>query len=88
MAQAVGGPHKGPGPRCQFLENQKANVPTSPRWIWAKNMGLGTFGFINWQKFLPSGLKIQADILTRRDLSESGLQKFRWIGRKLDPVEK
>ena len=36
---------------------------------------------------MPSGLKIQTDILTRRDLSESGLQKFRWIGRKLVPAE-
>ena len=50
-------------------------------------MGLGRFGSINLQKLLPSGLKIQTDILTRRDLSESGLQKFRWIGRKLDPAE-
>ena len=50
-------------------------------------MGLGSFGFINLQKFQPSGLNIQTDILTRRDLSESGLQKFRWTGRKLDPAE-
>ena len=52
-------------PGCHFLEKQKVNVPTSPGWIWPKNMGLGKLGVINLQKFLPSGLKIEADILTR-----------------------
>ena len=56
---------EGPGPKCQFLEKEKANVPTSPGWIWGKNMGFGKLGVINSQKRLPSGLKIEADILSR-----------------------
>ena len=35
----------------------------------------------------PIRLRIRFGILTRRDLSESGLQKLRWIGRKLVPAE-
>ena len=48
-----------------FLEKQEIKVPTSPGWIWPKNMGLGKLGVINSQKRLPFGLKIEADILTR-----------------------
>ena len=62
-----GGGTVGGAARCHFLEKQKVNVPTSPGWIWAKNMGLGKLGVINSQKFLPSGLKLQADILTRSE---------------------
>ena len=38
-----------------------------PRWKWAKNIGLGALGVTNWQKLLPSGLKIQASILSRSE---------------------
>ena len=48
-------------------------------------MGLGKCEVINWQKILPFRLKIQTDILTRSRLEESGLQKFRWIARTLEP---
>ena len=51
--------------QCQFLENQKVNVPTSPGWIWPKNMGLGKLGVINSQKRLPSGLKIEEVIMIK-----------------------
>ena len=51
-------------------------------------MGLGTFGVINSQKFQPSGLKIESLILTRSRLEEYGIQKFRWIGRKIDRAKK
>ena len=47
------------------LETQKDNVPTSPGWIWPQHMGLGKLGVIHLQKFLPSVLNIEADILTR-----------------------
>ena len=83
-----GGGTVGGAARCHFLEKQKVNVPTSPGWIWAKNMGLGKLGVINSQKFLPSGLKLQADILTRSEESKSSLQKFRWMARKLDAMNK
>ena len=41
--------------------------PTSSGWKWAKNIGLGALGVTNWQKLLPSGLKIQSFILSRSD---------------------
>ena len=47
----LGGPLKGPkDPNVSFSQYYKANAPTSPRWIWAKNMGLGKWGVIKWQK--------------------------------------
>ena len=39
---------------------------------------------MNWQKFLSSGLEMKTFILTRRDLSSPGLQKIKWMARKID----
>ena len=52
-----------------------------PRLKWAKNIGLGALGVTNWQNFLPSGLKIQASILTRSEFSKSSLQKIWWMAK-------
>ena len=61
-----GGPLKGPkGPNASFGKNKRPTPPTSPGWNWTKNLSFGTFGVINSQKFLPSGLKIENFILTR-----------------------
>ena len=49
-----------------------------------KNIGLGRLGVINWQKFLSFRLKVQAVILTRRDLSIYGPGKILEMDRKLD----
>ena len=61
----AGGPLRAPKAHMSVVGKIKTNAPTSPGWIWAKNMGLGTFGVINWQKFQPSGLKMRNNILTR-----------------------
>ena len=68
--------------------NIKANAPTSPGWIWAKNMGLGRFGVINWQKLLSFGLNIHAVILTLRDLSIYGPGEIWEMARKIDSPRK
>ena len=66
-----------------FLEKQKIIASASSGWNWDKNLGLGRLGFMNIRKFLPSGLKIQAVILTRRDLSIYGHGKY---GRRLEKL--
>ena len=54
----------------------------------AQNLGLGILRVINSQKILPSGLKFQAVILTRRDLSIYGPRKIWEMARKLDSHQK
>ena len=71
------------GPIWVPFGKKNVHVPTSPGWIWPKNMGLGKLGVINSQKRLPSRLKLEADILTRSREAKSGLQKFRWICKKI-----
>ena len=39
--------------------DRKKSIPTSPRWKWAQNIGFGKLGVINWQRSLPSGLKMK-----------------------------
>ena len=62
-----------------FLKKMKVNAPAESR---PQNIDLGTFWFINGQKFQPTGLKMKTFILTRRDLSHYGPQAIRWTCRK------
>ena len=70
-----------------FFGKIKINVPTDSNLKWPQNMGLGTFWFINWQKFQPNGPKMKTFILTRWDLSHYGPQKIRLTGRNINPTE-
>ena len=87
QAQALGAPKWDPnGPHVSFWKIKYK----CPRCKWVKNIGLGALGVTNWQKFLPSGLKIQASILSRSEYSKSGLQKIwgmaktrRWVLGKI-----